>query len=262
MAKKPVEPAEPTQDEATERLMQEARRLISSLQAAGRLNAIREDGTVPVFYADEAFNIALPYSDIDSVQMQMLARRTATDDTLMQQILDMVPSLKGRALLDVGSYTGATAMMLHRFLTPDETHLFEPQNLMQEALATTIAKNPDTDNVTLHQVVIDEDGQSITRNASRPERLAEVGYLRREGGKITAKSIDSLGIKNVGMIHMDFGNTKIYALEGAKKTIEADRPVAILDLAGRDANEIRDFFEPFNYENQRVGRHAMMFLPK
>ncbi len=262
MAEKPVEPAQPTPEELTERLLNEARRLITSLQAAGRLNAIRPDGTVPVFYADEAFDIALPYSDIDSTQMQMLARRTAIDDTLMQQILDMVPSLKGRKLLDIGSYTGATAMMLHRFLTPDETHMFEPQNLMQDALATTIAKNPDTDNVTLHQTVIDGDGASITRNASRPERLAEVGYLRREGGPITARSIDSLGLDNIGMIHMDFGNTKLYALEGAKQTIERDRPVVIVDLAGRDANEIRDFFEPFDYENQRVGRHAMMFLPK
>lgn len=261
MANKPEDPAQTPIEEATHRAIGEARRILASLQAAARLHALRPDGTVPVFYADEVFSIALPWSDIELVQMQMLGRRTATDDTLMQQILDLVPSLEGRTLLDVGSYTGATAMMLHRFLKPAHTHMFEPQNLMQEALTTTIATNPGTENVTLHQTVIDEDVQPVVRNATRPDRLAEAAYLRREGGPLMAQSIDSYGFDNVGMIHMDFNNTKINALNGAKETIEAQRPVVIMDLAGRDTDEIRAFFEPFDYEFQRAGRHAMMMFP-
>lgn len=263
MAKKQAAPeAQASTEDAIEKLLGDARKVLTALQASSRLNALRPDGTCPVFYADEVFHIALPWSDVDGLQMQMLARRTAPDDVLMQQIFDLVPTLAGRTLIDVGSFTGTSALMMQRFLKPDAVHMFEPQQAMQEALATTLGANPDTSNITVHQTVIDEEGAQITRSASRPDRFSEASYLRREGGAITARSIDSFGFENVGLISMDFNNTKLNALKGAQETIARDRPVVVMDLTGRDTDEIRAFFEPHDYEYQRGGRHSMLMLPK
>ena len=247
----------------TEKLLIEASRLLSQMQVATRFNsAVRADGTCPIFYQDVVQHIALPWADFDQLQMHLLARRAPKDDVFLRQLFDLLPSLKGKALLDVGSFTASHAMMVRAILNPKETHLFEPQKTMTEALETTIAVNKADKDVTLHTDVIDEDGQEIVMSSYRPDRLSEAAYLRRAEGPLTAKSLDSYKFKNVGMICLDYNNAKVNALRGAAGILKKDRPVLTTDLTARDIDDVRAFLEPYDYEDVRAGQNSMIFLPK
>lgn len=246
-----------------EKLMTEASRMLSQMQVATRFNsAIRADGTCPIFYQDVVQHIALPWADFEQLQMLLLARRAPKDEVFLRQLIDLIPSLEGRALIDVGSFTGSHAMMLRAILNPSETHLFEPQKTMTEALETTIAVNKADKDVTLHTDIIDEDGQEIIMSAYRPDRLSEATYLRRAEGPLKARSLDSYKFKKVGMICLDYNNAKINALRGAAAILKKDRPVLTTDLTARDIDEVRTFLEPYDYEDVRAGQNSMIFLPK
>ncbi|MDF3606913.1 hypothetical protein PE067_12705 [Paracoccus sp. DMF-8] len=181
---------------------------------------------------------------------------------LFVQLFDLLPDLNGRALLDVGSYTGLSGLVMHRFLAPSKLHLVEPQKVMQDPLRRTIKANLKTSQVVLHDCIIDDGTSAMTRASSRPDRLSEATYLRRDGGKLQSATIDGLGIKNLGLIHLDTPGQKIYALRGAEKVLENDRPIVVANLAGRDIAEQREFMEARNYEYVRAGKHAAIFLPK
>lgn len=264
MAKDAVEDTKSAETllEAGERLLTQGRRLLSTLETASRFAAaMRPDGTCPIFFHDAVFHITLPFADFDQLQMRLIARRAPPDEMLLRQIIDLVPSLDDRIYLDVGSYTGTTALILQRFLKPVQTHLFEPQATMRDALENTVAVNTADGSTTVHYDIID-DGQSRCEIGSyRPEKLSEVSYLRRADGRVETRSVDSFDFENVGFVNFDFNNTKVDALKGAQVTIERDRPVVCCDLIGRDQTEQDAFFEPLNYEKVRVGANSVLFLP-
>lgn len=243
-------------------LLEQANRLLNKLEHQVGLQSNPVDGTCPVFYEDEVFQIALPWAAFDGYQLKIATRHTVPDPVLYVQLFDLLPGLNGRALLDVGSYTGLSGLVMHRFLNPSKLHLVEPQNVMQEPLRRTMKANLKTSQVTLHSCIIDDGTSAMTRASSRPDRLSDVAYLRREGGKLQSSTIDNLGIKNLGLIHLDTSGQKIYALRGAEKVLENDRPVVVTNLVGRDSVEQREFMEARNYEFVRAGKHAAIFLPK
>lgn len=249
--------------DAAERLLNEGRKLLAQMQAASRFSsAIRPDGTCPIFYDDTVVHIALPWGDFDTHQMQLIARHAPRDDVFLRQLFDLVPSLEGRAFIDVGSYTGTTAMITRAMLNPRETHLFEPQKTMKTALDITVTVNDADDDTTLHTDVVDEAGQEMTIGNYRADRLSDVSYLRRADGAMKAVALDDLGIDGVGLINLDYNNAKLPALRGAAGIIERDRPVITLDMSARDIEELREFIAPFDYEDVRAGQNSVLFLPK
>ncbi|WP_439155634.1 hypothetical protein [Yoonia sp.] len=243
-------------------LIAEVRAVAREMHLAASLAGVSDDGTCPIFFKDEVVHIALPWASVDQLQMTYVSRRMPADPVFMEQILDLVPTLEGKAFLDVGSYTGTFAMFVRRFLKPTSVHLFEPQNVMKDALLKTISANDGASDVRYHQVIIDEDDASHVIGAYSPTKLSEAKYLRREGGTLRARSIDSMAIADVGYINLDFPNAKVNAIRGAMATIEKDRPVLSVDLGARDIKEIRAIIEPLDYEAVRAGRNSIIFVPK
>lgn len=257
----PVSVLDETFDKITRQLL-ETQKAMTSLQNGARFATLRPDGTAPVFYQDEAYHIALPWGDVDQHQMHLLARHAPHDDVFLRQVIDLVPSLEGRILVEVGAYTGLTALILHRTLTPDHTIMFEPQKIMKAALETTIAVNGLEKDMTLRTEVIDEEGAEMVLGAAAAHRLTETRYLRRAGGPIIARSIDALKLKKVGFLSFDYPNDKLEAVRGAMETIERDRPFVCIDLSSRDHTEIQEMLAPHGYQHNGVGNHRMLFLPE
>ncbi|MEL6570870.1 MAG: hypothetical protein AAFQ64_04375 [Pseudomonadota bacterium] len=248
---------------AGERLLAEGRKLFNSLAGAAHYTtAMRPDGTCPIFYQDDVYYICLPFGDFDRYQMHMVARRTPHDPQLLVQLFDLLPDLKGKAFLDVGSFTGSFAMVVRGMLTPAETHLFEPQKTMHDAIQITISANGAEKDTTFHPDIIDDGTETMLMGTYRPHLLSETPYLRRADSKLQSKSIDALKIEKVGLINLHFHNSKMYALAGAKKTIERDLPFITTDLHGRDLKEMRELLNPLGYEEVGASQHTMIFVPK
>lgn len=219
------------------------------------------DNLCPVYFEDEIYPVSLPFADFEAYQIRLAETRQPVDPVLLRQLIDFVPSLEGKALIDVGSFTGLQASILARILVPHSVYLFEPQKVMAAAIRKTIEANGLSETAVFSQDVIGEDGQAIHIGATRPDRLADTSYLRRATGSMTARSIDSLGLSDVGLVNLDYNDSKIPALRGMAATIEASRPVIVVDLGGRDIKEIDAFLSERGYTMQRAGRYSAIFLP-
>ena len=244
-------------------LLAEARAVVGEMRLAAKLGEMTPPGLCPIFYRDTVIKAALPWANADSLQRRLLATHAPLDDLLLTQVIDLVPSLAGAALVDVGSFTGSTAFFLRAFQKPAVTHLFEPQAIMQEALNAAIASNdPSLGPVILHRDVIDEEGQTVEIGSTTPSRLHQTRYLRREGGPIRARGLDALDLGRIGLLNLDFPNDKVPALRGGLATIARDRPVILMDLAARDIGDVRELLLPLGYRDIRIGRNSTLFFPE
>ncbi|RCW88292.1 FkbM family methyltransferase [Paracoccus lutimaris] len=251
--------SEPSADAA---LFDRAKRVLDRLDQQINLMSNPVDGTCPVFHLDEVFQIALPWASFESYQYRIVNRHSVPDPVLFTQLFDLIPTLAGKALLDIGSFTGLQALVIRRFMSPSHVHMIEPQNMLQAPLKRTIDANPEGCPVTLVQEIIDDETSAMAISAVRTERLSETSYLRRDGGKLKSKSIDRLKLKNIGMINLDIPGTKVYALKGAETMLKKQRPVVMVNLSGRDVVEMKAFMEPLSYDFVRLGAHSALFLPR
>lgn len=245
-----------------QKIFDEARSVLQDFRSAATSLRISSDGTCPIFFRDCVIHAALPWADVDTLQRRLLVQRAPEDEVFIGQILDLIPALPDQILIDVGTYTGALGFTLRAFMEPKETHLFEPQAVMQESLHAATALNARNGNpIFLHRDILDEDGQQMEMGANTPARLSQTRYLRREGGKLAARSLDSFGFGPVGLINLDISNDKVPILRGALTTIRRDRPVICMDLTSRDLEDIRALLAPENYREVRAGRNSMILLP-
>ncbi|NDW53442.1 FkbM family methyltransferase [Aliiroseovarius sp. PrR006] len=242
-------------------LLTQAQNLIKQLERQIQLMSNPQEGTCSVFYRDEEFRVALPWASFENYQFRIASSHVVPDPVLLTQLFDLVPSLEGKSLIDVGSYTGLQGLVLRKFLSPASTHMVEPQKTVQNALSRTIEANSDGGPISLIRAVVDDGTSMMVRGDIQPAKLSETAYIRREGGDVEAKAIDDLGIENVGLINLDIPGQKIYALRGAEETMKKDKPVILTNLSGRDAVEIKEFMEARSYEAVRVGRHSLVCLP-
>lgn len=245
-----------------EEMLVQARRLLSALEQQVNLQSNDVNGTCPVFYGDEVFHIALPWASFDNMQMRLASRHAPIDGILFKQLFDLIPTLKGKAIIDIGAYSGLMGLVLRRYMRPEYLHMIEPQGVMQEPLRKSIEADPDGSDIGLSQVIIDDATSQMVRAESRPDRLSEVNYLRREGGNLAATTIDALGIERVGLLNLDIPGQKIYAIRSAAQTIERSRPAILTNLTGRDISEINAHLSALGYEGVRIGGHSMLFLPQ
>ncbi|MFS4439212.1 FkbM family methyltransferase [Paracoccaceae bacterium GXU_MW_L88] len=244
------------------KLLASAQRLLDHLDQQIQLMGNPVDGTCVVFHEDESFNIALPWAAFEDLHFRIAHRHAAPDLVFYNQLFDLLPSLDGKAILDVGAFTGLQGLILRRFLAPSHVYMVEPLNMVQPVLQRTIEANPEGCPISLHQEIIDDGTSPMTRSSMPPKKTSAIAYLRRKDGKLTATTIDALGFDNLGLINLDIPGTKLYALNGAKETLETMRPVVTVNLAGRDVPEMKEFFEPLNYRFVAIGRHSGVFLPE
>lgn len=261
MTDAPIKEA-PTTEDRLQRLFDDARSVLQEFRSAATTLRIAEDGTCPIFFRDCVVHSALPWADVDAFQRKLLSNRAPEDDLILTQLIDLFPSLAGRNLVDVGSFTGTTAFLLRAFMKPDETFLFEPQGVMEDALKAAILRNSKSGGpIHLQRTVLDESNQEIEIGANTPARLSQTRYLRREGGNLRAMAIDDLDLGNIGLINLDFYNDKVPVLRGAIKTLERFRPVVVMDLTARDIAEVRELVTSIGYRELRAGRNSMLYLP-
>ncbi len=239
----------------------ELKALSQTVRATARMSAFGPDALCNIYYDDEIYPVALPFADYDRYQMRLAETRQPPDDVLLRQLRDLVPTLAGRGLVDVGGYTGLGAVMLARLLGAGRLHVFEPQKVMWQALNATIAANGLAGITHVSRDVIGTEGEAATISATRPDRLSGTNYLRREGGPLTCRSLDALELGDVGLVNIEFNDSKFHVLKGMVGLIERCKPIIIADLSGRDAVEMDEFLKGFNYVMSRAGRHSAIFLP-
>lgn len=245
-----------------EQLLKKATSLLASLETQVRLLSRGPQGTYPLFHDDDMIEVSLPFAAFETTQMLMATRRNLPDPVLLRMLVDLMPSLEGHSIVEVGAFSGALSLFLHKLLNASATHLIEPQRSLIEGLRTTIEAAGGVEaGLHMHDFVIGARGQAMAIAATRPEKLAESYYVRREGGPLTATALDDLVLGSVKLMILDYAGPKVDAINGALTTIQTCRPVVCVDQSGRDTTELREIFGRFEYNDTPVGKRHFCFVP-
>ncbi|APH57005.1 putative cytosolic protein [Granulibacter bethesdensis] len=86
----------------------------------------------------------------------------------------------------------------------------------------------------------------------KPQQLHEyigqpISYDTSTGVAVPLVSIDSLNLQRVDFIKLDIEGMEVEALKGAKKTIQAHRPILFVEIIKSDVEQIVSFFNQIDY---------------
>lgn len=155
----------------------------------------------------------------------------------LRVLADIVPA--GRTAVDVGANKGVYARVLAGLAS--DVHAFEPNPRVFRWLERALP-----DNVTAHQAALsDRDGEVDLYLPRRGRRYSGSGgslNSRKAEAKhgtvrVSARTLDSCGLGDVGFIKIDVEGAEARVLAGARSTIERCRPVLQIELEERHTGQ-------------------------
>jgi len=91
-------------------------------------------------------------------------------------------------------------------------------------------------------------GSLEIRQTERTEFIGQaIDYSAEKASPTRMIPIDDLGFKRLDFVKMDIEGMEIEALRGARATIQAHRPIMLIERIKSDEGELRGFLEGFGY---------------
>jgi FkbM family methyltransferase len=185
------------------------------------------------------------------------------------------PEQKDIELLDVGAYVGFHTLGFARFPSAI-VHAFEPQRLIFQMLAGTLALNS-IDNVHLHHnAVSDCSGATIRYARADYGHEANFGAFEIEPPikpdfdgstladvweSVQTLRIDDLHLQRVRLIKLDVEGMEHKALLGARETLQACRPLVFLEYEKTDFAAVRGLLKESGYIAYYAQRPNILGMP-
>ena len=192
---------------------------------------------------------ALPWTDKDVWQWP------AGDEKLVavfDQVADtdvILKHVKDRAVcVQAGGACGVWPLRFAQVF--DVVYTFEPQ---PENFACLVANTEDADNIIAYPAALANDNNTYSVvNDVRELNNWGAGYVKPDPKGTAAMRIDELGLEECDLIQLDVEGYELQALLGAAETIEACRPVIVLEEK-RLNHRAGDFTKPRKYLEQEFG---------
>jgi FkbM family methyltransferase len=143
--------------------------------------------------------------------------------------------IPGTDILDIGSHIGTHTIHLARSLTNGIVHAFEPQpKIFRELFYNLLLNN--IQNVKLYNCAVGSENKVVELS---PLIMGNEGATRctghgNSGNFIDVVPIDSLNLNNISLIKIDVEEMEDFVLEGARQTIERNKPVIFIEFTGYD----------------------------
>lgn len=182
------------------------------------------------------------------------------------------------AILDVGAYVGFHTLGFARFPLPSVTvHAFEPQRLVFQMLAGTVALNC-LDNVYVyHKAVSENSGETFEFNRIDYSKEANFGAFELEAPRtpdfdgvrlagtvesVETLCIDDLSLDHVRLIKIDVEGMEHKVLRGAQRTISANRPLLFLEHEKTDFAAVKVMLKNWGYVSYYSQRPNILCIPE
>lgn len=154
----------------------------------------------------------------------------------------LLPLIKGdKNVIDIGANLGSHSIPYYKNLTTGYLYAFEPQDRMYHLLVKNLKDNG-CERAIAHKVALSF-CEGITTLSDNYElhgsttKITENRDIHNYGGLgfgkngeiVPAKRLDDFKIENVGFIKIDVEGAERLVLDGAKQTIQRDRPVVFFE---------------------------------
>lgn len=145
---------------------------------------------------------------------------------LLRRVLNSGIVRKNTVAVDGGAHVGGwTAEMAPRFR---HVYAFEPANVNYQRLTRNVARFENV--LPLQFALLDAPRRVRMLCESKPHSTTSLYFEDAEDG-VKALALDSLRLKNVGLIKLDLEGSEPLALIGMMKTIMQCRPVMIVEVS-------------------------------
>ncbi len=137
---------------------------------------------------------------------------------------------EGDVVVDVGANIGAMTVPLAQLVGPGNCHSFEPHPELFPILASNIIDNGL--DVVMHETALADTAGMVRMPALREFSIPNYGggSLSRAGAHlVSARTLDSYGLKGVKLIKIDVEGYESQVLLGARNTIMRDQPILYIE---------------------------------
>lgn len=231
------------------------------LTGKGCIVSIHGDGLLPYMARTclvekvvdgEFMKLGQTYWPASDIHCHFATHKTLDD---VDEIMSMVPK-KGTVVQaggNVGLWPKKMATVFNRVYT------FEPEDLNYRCLV----KNVTEENIIHFNAALGEEAGTIGILTDKEN----TGAHQVSGtGEIPVMTIDSLELEDCDLIQLDIEGYELFALKGARKTIEKFRPVIVIEFKeklmeeyGIKPNEIADFLSLFGYSKKKELHRDIVF---
>jgi FkbM family methyltransferase len=170
-----------------------------------------------------------------------------------------------RVVIDVGASFGTYSLALAAVVGPrGKVHAFEPQRIIYNMLAGSVALNSLTNVYCYNAAVGDREGvidapqfdYSMPLNFGGvefgPEQVEELTQIRKHDPDVAEQvhltTLDGLGLERVDLIKLDVEGMEMEVLSGALSTIGRFRPILYVEFLKSDSEALRARLNDLAYE--------------
>jgi FkbM family methyltransferase len=201
----------------------------------------------------------------------------AQDDIdLIKSLIELIATKKEKVVFyDVGANIGThTVALAKTFGDRISVRSFEAQRQVYYVLCGNIAING-LDNVHAHHaavsdrsddtMLIDLPDYTLPNNFGGlelvPAERTDNQYMtKKQSELVTTVTIDQFS-ESVDFLKMDIEGMEHVALQGAKKTIQAHRPICFVEMWKTDIEAVKQFFKQLNYVAYAYKPDDWVFFP-
>jgi len=174
------------------------------------------------------------FATLDNVTQDHVQRTVVEGRRWEPEILALCEKYVKRdsVVVDIGANMGTFAVRLSQLVGPNGVVVaFEPQRIIYQQLCANIFLNK-LSNVFTHQLAIGREVGivSLTPIDYSTGAPGEVRIHGNSGEAVQCVPLDSFELTNVSLIKMDVERYEPFVFDGARKTIEQNRPVILFEL--------------------------------
>jgi FkbM family methyltransferase len=219
--------------------------------------------------ANAGFGVGLTLLGDSAYDMADVATGRALLDSRRQHFGDGVVAIDIGA--NIGVFTVEWARHMHGW---GDILAFEPQERVFHALAGNVAINNCFNAYPRYAVVTSEPGAMRVPVADHtiPSSFGSLELRQREHNEpigqridyepdrmmsLPAVSVDSLNLPRLDLIKIDVEGMEMEVLQGARRTLGAQRPVMIIEHVKIDRSALHDFLDGFGYVHFAKGMNTV-----
>ena len=170
-----------------------------------------------------------------------------------------------KLFLDIGSHTGTYSLCLAGHCKA--VHSFEPQRMTYYALCGSIALS-NLNNVYAHPYGLGASDQVGTQKLNIVSNDGGGSSLHNNHGhtvmnteEIQIRTLDSLGLENIGFMKMDVEDNELFVLKGGKETIKKSGCPPFIFESNHENKELFEYIvSEFGYKIIPIGGSPNMYL--
>lgn len=187
----------------------------------------------------------------------------------LNKVLAIINTLADNCVVvDAGANIGLLSIPIGQLIAPKNglVHAFEPQRMMAYALSGGVALN-DLENVIVHNRGLGSECailQAPKLDYGKPQDFGLYTLLEPNENslqRIDVVTIDSMNLERLDFLKIDVEGMEVAVLNGAKKTIERDKPWCWVEYWKVEIDDIKAQFEKLDYQFYLMDDLNMLCAP-